>query len=1685
MTIDHTEKNRAVLAEVVAEIIRNQFKTNEDAKSLIIRVNFLRDPEIKAFLTIWQQRSEEFNLDTVKVVISSDPEELFPPEFVADTPITYYRNNNSTGLIYLENETTSDSQSLKNAFTLRDTDVLNGVVSVANYTSAEQLIVQKAWEVVSAGNTSASTKLSEQLIQIYKLLSINDRKIALRQFVEFAVNVAVTRNNIQEALSLHDINKLIGRCLVSLELFPDELWALDGSIAKISRRLFVNGEFAELYQPNGQPIDVDDLTGKISSHEFLDTDGQILGDYLQQQYREACINYCNNKSFIEGVPFFIFEQLFKKDTVGLKLGQKVKTEIEELVEERLSEYLGLNIIDGLDAKIVDEAQRFLDTEPDGSEEPLRDVISGATRRQIEKAASPTAKSIETPFLAISKVCETFSNSDFPSAEITNLYLRMSAIENDENEFTTLRLFQFLYSNSLQELVDLRSNNLDGFGFEISDNCSSYDAVGIEDRLSDYRDGNIDDELPWSPVALKFELIATDSNGLEKLIDNDLSFQWYPKNLRSIATYWLLALEIKPAAQLSRLELPKDTGFDRYTELVALGTLSPSTLKCTMSKNLDEVVGGESFKELQICATEISKNGLSVAVLQNATDHWNALSIELRDNHVPNGKAEPVLDDYLSLSILHTGSHDTAIMTPGHPIKQRWIASYLSKSIKFSEIALKGTMKLNPENPNFYIDWIFNTSPIQQPALVYGANESLLFSAKEHHWFETYIDLEADKSTSNNVDDNVVEIAIPEIKQYLQAYPHKSDGLSLLVALTGSPRFPTQLLSKLRVAEWSRLKVDLHVVANQHLWEKIRGGFEGLAVQDRLSKGAEIHPEIHLHLYDIDEIANDSSAVQDLHVDIAIRPQFFSERPQIEEETRRSSYENSVKFDPLLDKPTKMEVTASGNRVSVEQLPSVGDNLAESWSTIAVRQRRNKAVAPDNLDNTDFVKLTSNFGRETQLLNLLHRISHWVVTVEKNISRQYIESLEEQPSILAVKENLGSSGLFTMIISSNSGEDFSVQRLSRKIRRTFKCSEKLSVTLAVTVFTEAKSLTPSLALQAMGISRITEEILGLIIAKKLTERFNKPNITNGFSAWVSLDTHTEWFGGASTTRADLCRVDFDISAEGSLQVKVVILEAKFRQSPTNYGHAQIERTINLFEHFLEPTSARIDVGLWRNSLLDAINNCSADAVTFFGDYKETIKQNGGQIPPLIRDYFRSGNFELVDLSGFYSQAMYGQEGELTKQLVPVKDRLIEDFTTYSNHLTDILLDQFVDAIEPQNSHDDETGSAEFEKNTTQDQDTTRDNSENEQSDSDTDFPEVRRDDESPIDFKKLSEDSLRQRYQNIIDALSEYNIIVAPVKVSEEPYFEGPATVVFRLNLGSGVEPKAIFNKSDILKLKLGLEEEQNIRSFIDKGNVVIEVPKVESERYFVTAQQLWSAWIKPQDQLACPIGVDQRGSVKEFVFSSSNSPHLLIGGTTGSGKSEALNTILAGLTNFYPPQQLRLNLVDPKGTELLAYEGSKHLNQGIMTLDDEAIEMLEMMVGEMDNRYSILKSKRVNNLIKYNSLVPDTERLPWHLVVLDEYADLTSDPDAKKEIERHLKRLAQKARAAGIHVIIATQKPSAEVISTNLRSNLPAQLALKVKASEESRVIMGDKGAESLNGKGDAFLNAEGKILRIQCGYVP
>lgn len=350
-------------------------------------------------------------------------------------------------------------------------------------------------------------------------------------------------------------------------------------------------------------------------------------------------------------------------------------------------------------------------------------------------------------------------------------------------------------------------------------------------------------------------------------------------------------------------------------------------------------------------------------------------------------------------------------------------------------------------------------------------------------------------------------------------------------------------------------------------------------------------------------------------------------------------------------------------------------------------------------------------------------------------------------------------------------------------------------------------------------------------------------------------------------------------------------------------------------------------------------------------------------------------------------------------------------------------------------------------------------------------------------KKMSESDLSAIYQQIIDCYYSHNItLLKPGNV--DPYIEGPASILFRVGLNLGDKPENVFAKSQSLKLALKLEQEQDVGFGIDKGCITIDVPKSQEQRYFVDQNDIWPNWQRPQNALEIPLGEDRFGDVIKLNFSSSNCPHLLIGGTTGSGKSEALNTILYGMVEHYSDKELKLMLIDPKGTELNDFERYPHLIGRIGFDDEDALELLTQAVSEMQSRYAQFKAQGVRSLPDYNAKVSPEERIPWWVLVLDEYADLTSDKDMKKDIEGELKRLAQKARAAGIHLIIATQKPSGDVISTNLRSNLPAQLALRVKNGTESRVILDEQGAEVLNGKGDAYLKSEGKLVRIQCARV-
>ena len=213
----------------------------------------------------------------------------------------------------------------------------------------------------------------------------------------------------------------------------------------------------------------------------------------------------------------------------------------------------------------------------------------------------------------------------------------------------------------------------------------------------------------------------------------------------------------------------------------------------------------------------------------------------------------------------------------------------------------------------------------------------------------------------------------------------------------------------------------------------------------------------------------------------------------------------------------------------------------------------------------------------------------------------------------------------------------------------------------------------------------------------------------------------------------------------------------------------------------------------------------------------------------------------------------------------------------------------------------------------------------------------------------------------------------------------------------------------------------------------------------------------------------------------SKTPHLLVAGTTGSGKSVFINTILTSLLYKFSPENLRLILIDPKMLELSVYNDIAHLLTPVVTEPKKSIIALKWVCKEMERRYSLMNDQNTRNLEGYNEMAE--EKMPYIVVVIDEMADLMMT--AGKEVEHYVQRLAQMARACGIHLIMATQRPSVDIITGSIKANFPSRISFQVANKYDSRTVLGEIGAEQLLGNGDMLMSKYGgNIIRYQSAFI-
>ena len=307
---------------------------------------------------------------------------------------------------------------------------------------------------------------------------------------------------------------------------------------------------------------------------------------------------------------------------------------------------------------------------------------------------------------------------------------------------------------------------------------------------------------------------------------------------------------------------------------------------------------------------------------------------------------------------------------------------------------------------------------------------------------------------------------------------------------------------------------------------------------------------------------------------------------------------------------------------------------------------------------------------------------------------------------------------------------------------------------------------------------------------------------------------------------------------------------------------------------------------------------------------------------------------------------------------------------------------------------------------------------------------------------------------------------------------GPVVTLNEFEPASGIKVSKIINLADDIARNTS-SISTRVATIPGKSTIGIEIPNPKRENVYLNEVISDERFNKKEIKL--PIALGKNISGLPVVGDLSAMPHLLIAGTTGSGKSVCINTIILSLLYKYTPQKCNLILIDPKMLELSAYEGIPHLLCPVITEAKKATAALGWAVKEMENRYKLMTSVGVKNIDGYNS--KHKKHMPYIVVVVDEMSDLMLV--AGKEIENYIQRLSQMARAAGIHIIMATQRPSVDVITGTIKANFPTRISFQVSSKIDSRTILGEQGAEQLLGKGDMlFMSSANRIVRIHAPFV-
>lgn len=777
---------------------------------------------------------------------------------------------------------------------------------------------------------------------------------------------------------------------------------------------------------------------------------------------------------------------------------------------------------------------------------------------------------------------------------------------------------------------------------------------------------------------------------------------------------------------------------------------------------------------------------------------------------------------------------------------------------------------------------------------------------------------------------------------------------------------------------------------------------------------------------------------------------------------------------------------------------------------------NKNTKPDKYRIIKKVTLTN---RSEEMLELLHDKANWVVVLDESIDPKIVDLIGNK--VISFSTGEGYFGELNTTISSNQRFLVDLEKfLKTRLRYKFHNWSLKELEQAAHICVEyAKSLDGAEILKSINPD---DEAINNYLAYILTARFEEINKFEKDKYYIrkmiSLDSHSHLFDNQfeldriknQETRPDFLILEVPkkengLEDENKLIINAKIIEckvAKYSDIHLNHAKDQVAEGYGKLNSVWDSNNTSVEKRFWFNQLYRLLAFNNENQINNLEEYIEFVNRltlvNEGHFEIHFENYIytywldqkydklfdeQTYLYDDVEIKNIYfgmesiktilSETWNGKKGEyilVNETNDKSQNKSVEEKDKYKEkeEVNDVEYNDNNMDILPATAEEVKK-SKYIEGNTT------------------SEVNNIIKQEIIEV-FNNITNEDLENEKEIIEQRLNKLRseLETRKVKLYVEDFILGPDIVRTKLRLGVGVDFNQVEKYSRDMMIWLGVNEPPYL--FIEDGYVKLDM--MREKRQTVGLRELLikinnNKSIDVSDKFFAVLGSDVLGEPYLIDFSDSNTPHLLIAGQTGSGKSVLLMSILASIMAIYTPQEVEMLLVDPKYVELTQFENSPYTRE-LATEVEEALILLENLVVEMKRRYSEFKAKRVQNIAQYNNLVSKENRLKRIVMVFDEYASMMEDSNEnQKRLESAIKSLSQLARAAGIHLIICTQTPRADIITTTIRNNLTARVALKVADTNASNLILDTKGAERLLGKGDMLFKTglSSSLLRLKSPF--